>query len=98
MSNNPNTKQISVELPNGMKLVAECDKNSPWKEIYVGLVNKENVWCQDLAIIRGKYEYKDDGDGEVNTISDKYEVLVYADNGSEDYTHKFEIDQYTEEE
>ena len=76
-------------LGNGVNLVAEksTDPSFP-KEIYVGLCTDEDVWIQDLAIIRQKYEIKDD---KANYIDEILQVLVYADDKSEDYTNIFEI-------
>lgn len=82
---------ITMKIPigNGINLVAEksTDPSFP-KEIYVGLCTDEDVWIQDLAIIRQKYEIKDD---KANYIDEILQVLVYADDKSEDYTDIFEI-------
>ena len=80
---------MKIQIGNGVNLVAEksTDPSFP-KEIYVGLCTDEDVWIQDLAIIRQKYEIRDD---EVNYIDEIFQVLVYADDESEDYTNIFEI-------
>lgn len=88
-----NNPQISTDLPNGTKLVAEVSRNPncPY-ELYVGIKNKHGVWIQDLAIVRSS-------DDEGDTWNDgTCEVLVYGDGFSEDYTNKFKIDLYKEEE
>ena len=82
---------ITMKIPigNGVNLVAEKSTDSLFpKEIYVGLCTDEDVWIQNLAIIRQKYEIKDN---EVNYIDEILQVLVYADDKSEDYTNVFEI-------
>lgn len=80
---------MKIPIGNGVNLIAEksTDPSFP-KEIYVGLCTDEDVWIQDLAIIRQKYEIIND---EVNYIDEIFQVLVYADDESEDYTNIFEI-------
>ena len=57
------------------------------KEIYVGVI-KDNVWYQDLAIVRSVADQDDN----------EFEVLVYADKDSEDYTDRFRIGLFQEDE
>lgn len=80
------------------KLVAEKGTDNNYNEIYVG-VEKEGSWSQDLAIVREKYHYKDNPNSGIPTVVNegKFEVLVYADKNDEDYTNKFIIEQYCEE-
>lgn len=55
-------------------------------EVYIYLEDEEGICIQDLIIVRNAgSEYPRKYDGTV-------EVLVYADNMTEDYTHSFEID------
>lgn len=75
-------------------LVAEKGVDNNYREIYLGLEDKNGVWLQDLAIIRQKYHY----DEYSNIINEKgINVMVYSDANDEDYTHKFDIDIYEEE-
>lgn len=75
-------------------LVAEKGVDNNYREIYLGLEDKNGVWLQDLAIIRQKYHYDEDS----NVINEKgIDVMVYSDANDEDYTHKFDIDIYEEE-
>lgn len=75
-------------------LVAEKGVDNNYREIYLGLEDKNGVWLQDLAIIRQKYHYDEDS----NIINEKgINVMVYSDANDEDYTHKFDIDIYEEE-
>ena len=75
-------------------LVAEKGVDNNYREIYLGLEDKNGVWLQDLAIIRQKYHYDEDS----NVINEKgINVMVYSDANDEDYTHKFDIDIYEEE-
>lgn len=75
-------------------LVAEKGTDESYHEIFVGLEDKGGVWIQDLAIVGQKYHYTDD----TEVIQDKgINVMVYADENDEDYTHKFDIGIYEEE-
>lgn len=81
------------------KLVAEKGIDDKYNEIYVG-VEKNGVWVQDLAIVREKCHYKDSHDSDIlpTVVNEgKFEVLVYANKDDEDYTNKFIIEQYCEE-
>lgn len=75
-------------------LVAEKGTDESYHEIFIGLEDKDGVWIQDLAIVGQKYHYTDD----TEVVQDKgVNVMVYADENDEDYTHKFDIDIYEEE-
>ena len=75
-------------------LVAEKGVDNNYREIYLGLEDKNGVWLQALAIIRQKYHYDEDS----NVINEKgINVMVYSDANDEDCTHKFDIDIYEEE-
>ena len=91
-----NPQRIKVRLPNGFYLVAEnsADTSYPY-EIYVGILGEDGIWYQDLAVVRNSYHYDDD-DGSSGPVfdEDKYEILVYGDENSEDYTHEFKIGHY----
>lgn len=86
-----NNNRIEINLQNGYRLVAEAniDPNYP-NEIYVGIINDNGQWIQDLAIIQNDYSYNDDGD--IVYSEDKFNIYVYEDNTQEDYTNKFNID------
>ncbi len=86
------SQKIVIDLHNGTKLVAEegCDSTFPG-EICIGIMDESEVFWQDLAVVRGKYAISN---GEPEYIEDKFEVLVYADEKSDDYTKKFEIKRY----
>lgn len=75
-------------------LVAEKGTDESYHEIFIGLEDKDGVWIQDLAIVGQKYHYTDD----TEVVQDKgVNVMVYAGENDEDYTHKFDIDIYEEE-
>lgn len=81
-------QKIIIELQNGLQLAVEQNQDPNFsKEIYVGVI-KDNVWYQDLAIVRS---VADQSDAE-------FEVLVYADKDSEDYIDQFRIGLFQEDE
>ncbi|MBQ8248127.1 MAG: hypothetical protein IJZ42_13445 [Lachnospiraceae bacterium] len=85
---------IEIDLGN-RTLVAETGYEKDYKEIYVGLKEKDGTWIQDLAIIGQKYHISDD----LTVVQDKgISVKVYADKDKEDYTHDFPIDIWEPEE
>ena len=88
------SQRIVIPLPNGFKLVAEgsTDPNYPY-EIYVGILGDDDVWYQDLAVVRNAYHYEEGVQAHVHD-EDKYEVLVYGNENDEDYTESFEIGHY----
>ena len=86
--NNTKDKHLEIKLPNGDKLVVEGSGDF-YPEFYIGVVNKDDVWVQDLAIVKAKYEA-----GPADVEEDKFEVLVYEDEYDEDFTQRFEINRY----
>lgn len=76
-----------IQLSNSAEIVAQrydYDGNHP--EIAICLW-KDGVAIQDLCMIRPYEDNKED-----------VEILVWADECDEDYTHRFVIKQYEEEE
>ena len=89
-------KEIRIPLGNGINLVA-AQSGPPYnREIAISLEGDRDskFGAQNLAIVCQKYDYSGDG---VKYVPDKFNVLVYSDSMNEDYTHKFEIDKYREE-
>lgn len=85
-------KKIVIELPNGFQLVAEANPDEAYSnEIFIGIIDGNGVWWQDLAVVRNAYEIINN---EIVWKDGKFDVLVYADENSEDYTHRFTIDQF----
>lgn len=86
---------VEVPLPNGCILCAENDieADSDHPAIYIGL-KKDGVYFQDLVAVRAKYHYEN---SDTPVIEDgKYEILVFGDAKNEDYTDRFEVDEYRE--
>jgi len=93
--------KIVIPLDHGYKLVAEgCSDPAYGRELYVYLTHESGVIVQDIAIIRNKFEFQEDSTklSRLNWIDGKYEVFVYGDENSEDYTHEFCINRYEYEE
>lgn len=90
-----NSNRIEIPLVFGMKLVAEANEDPEFaQEIYVGIEDKDGVWIQDLAVIQKSYHFKPDG--QIDWSDDLFNVLVYADQNREDYTHKHIIPLWRE--
>lgn len=82
--------KVSIELPNGKELVAEyynVDGNHP--EISV-CIREQGLCVQDICLVRphNNEDYQVEG----NDI----DCIVWSDESTEDYTHKFVISQYEE--
>ena len=88
--------KIEIPLGDDIRLIAETNTADGYKEIVVGH-KKGDVYWQDLAVIGEAYHYDDIHDGPVLDHG-KYIVRVYSDEGIDDYTDKFTIEQYKEEE
>ena len=75
-------------------LVAEKGIDNNYREIYLGLEDKNGVWFQDIAIVGQQYHY----DEELNVVNDRgIDVKIYADSNNEDFTDEFGINIYEEE-
>ena len=90
------TNKIEKTLNNGFKLVAELSIDPEIPEIYVGLENPEGIWVQDLTVVRPKYEISKK-DGNIKIDNNTMEMLIYGDELSEDYTHRFTVGIYEQE-
>ena len=80
--------KIVIPLDNGYKLIAEQNTGEFDKEFYIGIETESGVYIQDLVIVRPTYSFKDET---VKFDSDKFELLVFEDNKTEDYTEKFVV-------
>jgi len=94
MSENARNR-IEIDLFNGYKLVAEQNTDPKYsREMFIGIMDRDSVWCQDLAVIRSSYHY----DGDSIVWSDhQFDVLVYGDKDNEDFTNDFSIGLWHEE-
>ena len=83
------SNRIIIPLPNGYNLIAEQNADPNYRnEIFIGLTDKNNVWYQDLAIVRNASEFSNN---KIEWKNDEMEVLVYSDENNEDFTHDFSI-------
>ena len=86
--------KITIPLSNGYRLIAEQNTDSEFdKEIFVGIETDGGAYHQDLCIVRPTYTFEDEN---VVFGSDMFEMLVFGDASSEDYTHKFTVPLYEE--
>lgn len=89
--------KMVVPFQNQYSLVAIQNEDPEYtNEIFIGVMNADGSWHQDLAIVRNAYEY--DGEGNVVWKPGKFEVLVYGDADLCDYTNRFSIDMWKEKE
>ena len=80
--------RIVIPLGNGYRLIAERNVGDYGREIYIGIADENDRWLQDLALVRNAYTY----DGNTVVWDDrKFEVAVWSNPESEDYTDHFEI-------
>ena len=86
-------RRVSITLTNGKKLVAETSDADGYKEVCISLEDENGACFQDLAIVGEKYTYSN---GNVKPIPGQYVTRVFADAYDEDYTHRFEVEEYRE--
>ena len=85
---------IKIPIGNGVNLVAEQNADEEFeREIYIGIVNDNDMWLQDLAVVRQAYKLPSGDNEDAEYIDGKFQILVYAGKDNEDYTHKFDIDE-----
>lgn len=89
------TDRIEISLNDGDKLVAEVNPNKPFRELFIGIENKDSVWVQDLACVGQDYEIDDDLS--VKNVDNFYRVRCWTDHESEDLTHSFLIPRCRED-
>lgn len=85
-----------VTIPFGeYKIVAERGMDPDYNEMFIFLEDKNGRCIQDLVIIGQKYHYNEN----LDVVQDEsILVRVFADEHNEDYTHKFNVGVYKEEE
>ena len=89
---NNQENRVSIKLSDGREIVAEfCDYDGSHPEIAI-CIQENGVAIQDICLVRPYCDDTDDDD-EHQSI----ECLVWGDEYAEDYSHKFNIPQYTEE-
>ena len=89
-------KQLEVEIGD-KKIVAFVNdwQDGMPKEIYVSLVDSDDVIIQDICMVREHYHYnKNKGEFEID--DSMIDCKVWADSDNEDYTDEFVIGVYEE--
>lgn len=81
------------------KIVAEINdwKDDMPKELVVYLCDKDDHIIQDICLVRPHYDYIR-SKGEFETDNNFVDCLVWGDSDDEDYTNKYVIGVYEEEE
>ena len=82
------------------RIIAEiCDLNTPEipPELYVYIMDNNNTILQDICLVRPHYDINRKT-MEFQTDNDFVDCLVWGESGYEDYTDKFVIGVYEEEE
>ena len=68
--------RVEIPLSGGLKLVAEQNADPNFsRELYVGIVDSDGAWIQDLVCVQNEYRYKEDG--EIEYDEDKMRVMVW---------------------
>lgn len=90
-------KPIEVTIGN-KKIVAYVNdwKDGMPKEIYISLVDSNDVIVQDICMVREHYHYDKNKD-EFEIDDSLIDCKVRADSDSEDYTDEFVIGVYEED-
>ena len=91
----PEVKRIFIDLGEGNRLVAEMNADDDYKEIFVGIEKDDGTWWQDLAIVGESYHYGEDDENYV-VIPDhgEYNIKVYGNVLTEDYTEEIKVPLY----
>lgn len=86
--------KIEIVIDDETKLIADCYDPHGYREIGVG-IEKKGVYYQDLALV--KQSHNDLGDGGFAHVPDKYDVYVWGDCDADDYTNRFVVNEYRED-
>lgn len=86
------TQRIRIPVTENTAIVAEQGMDPDYKELYIGLEH-DGIWEQDLAIVRECYSIED-GSTDPTPQHGHYEVLIYEDEATEDWTNRFCIDEW----
>ena len=86
---------FEIDMGRDLRMVAERGIGGNWdREVCISIINKDGVYIQDLALIRNMYVL---GYDDPEWIDDMFEVFVWANESSEDYTDGFVIPLRQEE-
>ena len=87
--------ELRISLANGKEIVAGIGCDPDYPEIYI-CIQDGDVCIQDICIVRPHEEWL--AKGSIGRKNIDVDCIVFSDELSEDYTHKFIIKQYEEEE
>ena len=87
------SNKLYLNIADGKSIVVEhLDWHDEFpNEFAVYICNKDGVVLQDLCLVRQHYENSSE---DSNKVDDRIDCMVWADCKSEDYTHKFVINQW----
>lgn len=89
-NSNPKYERLEIPVGNGFKIVAERNSDPGYdRELYVGIVDADGAWIQDLVCVQNEYRYKDDG--QMDWVDGSFRVIVWADPEQDDMTNEFVI-------
>ena len=86
--------ELKIPLANGKELVAIISTDPHYPELAI-VVMEDDMFVQDICIVRPHQNWLKEKDAFREQID--IDCLVFSDELSEDYTHKFVITQYEEE-
>lgn len=79
---------LSVKLPNGKYLVVAKSEDPEYPcEIYVGIMDEDERWSQDLAVIMNDYHYENG----IRKYDNRISMDIYSDSNSDYATDEFKI-------
>lgn len=82
--------RIEIPVGNGLKIVAEQNSDPDYsRELYVGIVDADGAWIQDLVCVQNEYRYKPDG--QMDWVDGLFRVMVWSDPGQDDLTNEFVV-------
>ena len=79
--------ELKIELPNGDFLVAEINDMHP-AQICIVVRDADNQWVQDLALAEAVVDH------EGFIVPNKFNLLLWEDEGDECYTHQKFVNRY----
>ena len=89
-NNPPAYYRIEIPVSNGMKIVAEQNQDPAYdRELYIGIVDRDGAWIQDLVCVQNEYRYKPDG--QMDWVDGSFRVMVWSDPRQDDLTDEFVV-------
>ncbi len=73
-------RNLTIKASDNLRIVAEIDSEGDTPAIFIGSVDENDNWLQDLVAVRPS-----------GNDARPFEVFVWGDAEDEDFTHKFFI-------